>query len=162
MPLKVPSTSGDPDTRYILPPTSPEGVEEPPPPPELFAAMYKALPALRMEILLEGRIQRVRSFPVIFPHNGVPAEPVEGARRNVLIGWVLNIALTLPVVVTPAPVVNVFEGNESPTEVTVPFVLLLPAADILRVPAVGVTVIFVPPETVLYSKPPPVCATPNI
>lgn len=73
---------------------------------------------------------------------GVPAEPF-GAAKTVLATWLLNVAVSVPVVVTGVPVTVKMLGSANPTLVTA-------SADVNNVPLVG-TVTLVGPVVVMVS-----------
>ena len=51
---------------------------------------------------------------------GAAAAPLDGPAKMLLTAWVVNVPVNVPLVVTGELVTAMIEGNDKPTEVTVP------------------------------------------
>ena len=53
---------------------------------------------------------------------GAAAAPLDGPAKIVFTAWVVNVPVSVPLVVTGELVTAMIDGNDKPTEVTVPVV----------------------------------------
>ena len=51
---------------------------------------------------------------------GAAAEPLDGPAKIVFTAWVVNVPVNVPLLVTGELVTAMIDGNDNPTEVTVP------------------------------------------